>query len=106
MKAFVLCKLSPGNEQTVVSDIRSIEGVNEVFVVFGGWDLILSAEADTMDKLCSLIVGQVRAVKGVSETEPWSPPTFDPPRQPGLSHHPGLRGAGRPGLIGQGFPRG
>lgn len=69
MKAFVLCKLAPGSEQNAVSDIRSIEGVNEVFFVFGGWDLILSAEAETIDKLSNLIVAQVRAVKGVAGTE-------------------------------------
>ena len=69
MKAFVLCKLAPGQEQTVMHDIRAIEGVNEVFLVFGGWDIILSAEAETMDKLSNLIVSKVRAVPGVSETE-------------------------------------
>jgi DNA-binding Lrp family transcriptional regulator len=69
MKAFVLCKLAPGKEQKAVQRIRSIEGVTEVFMTFGGWDVILAAEADTMDKLSGLIVAAIRAVDGVSGTE-------------------------------------
>lgn len=69
MKAFVLCKLVAGKEQKTVQDIRAIEGVEDVFMVFGGWDAILSAEADTVDKLSGLIISQVRALPGVAGTE-------------------------------------
>lgn len=69
MRAFVLCKLAPGKEQKAVQKIRGIPGVTEVFMTFGGWDVILSAEADTVDKLSGLIVSQVRGVDGVSGTE-------------------------------------
>jgi DNA-binding Lrp family transcriptional regulator len=69
MRAFVLCKLAPGKEQKAVQKIRSIEGVTEVFMTFGGWDVILSAESDTVDKLSGLIVSQIRGVDGVSGTE-------------------------------------
>lgn len=69
MKAFVLCKLAPGKEQNAVQRIRAIEGVTDVFMTFGGWDVILAAEADTVDKLSGLIVAQVRGVDGVAGTE-------------------------------------
>lgn len=69
MKTFVLCKLTPGKEQKAVAAIRAMEGVTEVYVVFGGWDLILTAEADTVDKLSALIASRVRAVDGVAATE-------------------------------------
>ena len=69
MKTFVLCKLTPGKEQTAVRTIRAIEGVTEVYMVFGGWDMILAAESDTVDKLSSLIVSRIRAVDGVAATE-------------------------------------
>jgi DNA-binding Lrp family transcriptional regulator len=69
MKTFVLCKLTPGKEQTAVRAIRAIEGVTEVYMVFGGWDMILAAESDTVDKLSSLIVGRIRSVDGVAATE-------------------------------------
>lgn len=69
MKAFVLCKLAAGKEQKAVQNIRAIPGVTEVFMTFGGWDVILAAEADTIDKLCGLIVSQIRGVEGVAGTE-------------------------------------
>ena len=69
MKTFVLCKLAPGKEQKAVRTIRALGGVTEVYMVFGGWDMILAAEADTVDKLSNLIVSRVRAVDGVSATE-------------------------------------
>ncbi len=69
MKTFVLCKLAPGKEQAAVRTIRALGGVTEVYMVFGGWDLILAAEADTVDKLSNLIVSRVRAVDGVAATE-------------------------------------
>jgi DNA-binding Lrp family transcriptional regulator len=69
MKAFVLAKLRPGLEQKAIQRMRAIEGVTEVYMTFGGWDVILAAEADTIDKLSGLIVAQVRAVDGVSGTE-------------------------------------
>lgn len=69
MKAFVLCKLAPGKEQKAIQRIRAVEGVTEVFMTFGSWDVILAAEADTMDKLSGLIVASVRAVDGVAGTE-------------------------------------
>lgn len=69
MKTFVLCKLAPGKEQKAVRTIRALGGVTEVYMVFGGWDMILAAEADTVDKLSNLIVSRIRAVDGVSATE-------------------------------------
>lgn len=69
MKTFVLAKLSPGKEQKALQTIRSIEGVTEVYMVFGSWDVVLVAEADTMDKLCNLIISRVRGVDGVTGTE-------------------------------------
>ena len=69
MKTFVLCKLTPGKEQSAVGAIRAIEGVTEVYMVFGGWDLILAAEGDTIDKLSNLVVSRVRSVDGVAATE-------------------------------------
>lgn len=69
MKAFVLCKLVPGKEQKTIGAVRAIAGVTEVNLVFGGWDVILSAEADTIDKLSNLVVGRIRGVEGVAGTE-------------------------------------
>ncbi|MBI5210377.1 MAG: Lrp/AsnC ligand binding domain-containing protein [Elusimicrobia bacterium] len=69
MKAFVLCRMAPGKEAEAVKTMRSINGVTDVYLVFGGWDAILSVEADTIDKLGSLITVRIRGISGVSGTE-------------------------------------
>ncbi|MFA6030212.1 MAG: Lrp/AsnC ligand binding domain-containing protein [Elusimicrobiota bacterium] len=69
MKAFVLCRLSAGLEQKAIAQIRTIKGVNEVFLTFGSWDAILTAECDTLDKISGLIVREVRGIHGVQATE-------------------------------------
>jgi DNA-binding Lrp family transcriptional regulator len=69
MKAFVLCRLVAGLEQKAVMQMRSINGVKEVFLTFGSWDVVLTAESDTLDKLSGLIVREVRGIPGVQGTE-------------------------------------
>ena len=69
MKSFVLCKLIAGLEQKALSQIRNIKGVNDVHLTFGHWDAILTAEADTIDKLSGLIVREIRGIHGVQSTE-------------------------------------
>ena len=69
MKAFILCKLGSGLEQKALAKIRAIKGVNDVHLTFGHWDVIFSAEADTMDKLSNLVVREIRGIQGVEDTE-------------------------------------
>lgn len=69
MRAFVLCKLASGKERETLEKIRAVEGVNEVTMVFGSWDAILCADADTIDKLSTLIINEVRKIPGVEGTE-------------------------------------
>ena len=69
MIAFVLCKLNAGLEQKALGQIRQVKGVKDVYMTFGGWDAILTAEADTVDKLSNLVVREVRGIHGVQATE-------------------------------------
>lgn len=69
MKAFVLCKLNSGLEPKALAKIRAIQGIGDVHLTFGRWDVILAAEADTIDKLSNLIVREIRNVQGVEDTE-------------------------------------
>ncbi len=69
MIAFVLCKLIAGLEQKAIGQIKSIRGVKDVYLTFGGWDAILVAESDTVDKLSGLIVREIRGIHGVQTTE-------------------------------------
>ncbi len=69
MVAFVLCKLVAGLEQKALNQIRSIREVKDVYLTFGGWDAVLIAEADTMDKLSAMVIREIRGIHGVQSTE-------------------------------------
>ena len=69
IKGYLLIKLIPGLESSALSQIRATEGVQEINLVFGHWDAIATAEATTIFELAKVIVGQVRGIQGVQDTE-------------------------------------
>ena len=69
LKGYILIKLVPGLEAGALSQIRATPGVLEVNLVFGHWDAIATAEAKTLFELAKVIVGEVRGIQGVQDTE-------------------------------------
>ena len=69
VKGYILIKLVPGLEGNALSQIRAIPGVEEVNIVFGHWDAIAIAEAKSLFQLTKTILGDVRGVQGVQDTE-------------------------------------
>jgi len=69
VKGYLLIKLVPGLESSALSQIRAIPGVLDVNLVFGHWDAIAIAEAKTIFELAKIIVGEIRGVQGVQDTE-------------------------------------
>jgi hypothetical protein len=69
VKGYILIKLVPGLESEALSQIRATEGVLGVHFVFGQWDAIAIAEAKTLFELARVVVGQVRGIQGVQDTE-------------------------------------
>ena len=69
VKAFVLIRLSPGLEEAALQAVRAIPGVEEIVLVFGGWDAVVTAEAKNLNALSRLVIGQVRGIQGVQATE-------------------------------------
>jgi DNA-binding Lrp family transcriptional regulator len=69
VKAFILLRLVPGLEADALSHIRTIPGVVDLTLVFGGWDAVVHAEAKTLPALTRLVVAQIRGIQGVQATE-------------------------------------
>jgi DNA-binding Lrp family transcriptional regulator len=67
-KGYLLVKLVPGLEADALAGIRATQGVQEVDLVFGQWDAIAVAEAETLFELTKIIVGNVRGIQGVQDT--------------------------------------
>ncbi len=68
VKGYLLIKLVPGLESDALSQIRATSGVLDVNLVFGQWDAIAIAEANTLFELTKIIVGEVRGIQGVQDT--------------------------------------
>jgi len=67
-KAFVLINADLGSEEELVSELKKITNVTEVYVVYGVYDLIAKVEADTMDKVKETITWHIRRLEKVRST--------------------------------------
>lgn len=69
VKGYILIRLTPGLEADALNHIRTIPGVSDLTLLFGGWDAIVHAEAKTLPALSRLVIGQIRGIQGVQATE-------------------------------------
>jgi len=65
----VLVKLTPGEEKQALENIKKISGVKDLTATFGSWDVVVKADASSLETLASVVVGRIRAVRGVAGTE-------------------------------------
>jgi DNA-binding Lrp family transcriptional regulator len=68
VQAYVLIQTEVGKAATVVQEIRSISGVTLAEDVTGPYDVIVRAEAETMDALGKLVVARIQGVGGITRT--------------------------------------
>lgn len=65
----VLIKLTPGEEKATLAEIKRITGVKGLTGTFGPWDAIATVEGKDLETLASVVVGKIRAIRGVANTE-------------------------------------
>ena len=65
---FVLITTEPGSEISVRNALDSIDGVSGRWVVFGSHDLLVKVEADDESKITKIVIGDIRAVEGITDT--------------------------------------
>ncbi len=67
-KAFVLINTEIGSESDVVKQLRSVEGVEEAYAVYGVYDIVAKITADSMDKLKEIVTWRIRKLDKVRST--------------------------------------
>jgi DNA-binding Lrp family transcriptional regulator len=67
-KAFVLMNAELGSEDSLVGELKRLEGVKEVYQVYGVYDIVAQVEADTMEKVKETITWKLRKLNGVKST--------------------------------------
>ncbi|GAA2149293.1 Lrp/AsnC ligand binding domain-containing protein [Kitasatospora kazusensis] len=68
IQAYILIQTEVGKATAVARSIANIEGVLLAEDVTGPYDVIVRAEADTVDDLGRLVVAQVQQVEGITRT--------------------------------------
>jgi DNA-binding Lrp family transcriptional regulator len=67
-RAYVLFSVSSGAEDQVHKDLQGIEGVQEVYVSYGVYDVIVKIQGDSMEKLKEIVSHRLRKVDNVRST--------------------------------------
>jgi DNA-binding Lrp family transcriptional regulator len=66
--AYVLFTVSPGFEDEVLDAAKKTGDVEEAFVSYGAYDLIVKARAQSMAELKELVIYKLRTIANVKST--------------------------------------
>jgi DNA-binding Lrp family transcriptional regulator len=66
--AYILIQTEVGKAAAVAVEVRKIDGVAEAEDVTGPYDVIVRAEAKTVDDLGKLVVAKIQGVEGITRT--------------------------------------
>jgi len=68
VQAYVLIQTDVGKAAEVASAIAQVPGVTQAEDVTGPYDVIVRAEAKTVDELGTMVVAKIQNVEGITRT--------------------------------------
>jgi DNA-binding Lrp family transcriptional regulator len=68
VQAYILIQTEVGKASTVADLISRVTGVVQAEDVTGPYDVIVRAQADTVDELGRLVVARIQQVEGITRT--------------------------------------
>jgi DNA-binding Lrp family transcriptional regulator len=68
VNAYILIQTEVGKAAAVAAEVRAVVGVTEAEDVTGPYDVIVRAEAETVDDLGKLVVARIQSVEGITRT--------------------------------------
>ena len=68
VQAYILIQTEVGKAAQVAQEVHAIAGVTAADDVTGPYDVIVKAEARTVDDLGKLVVAKIQAVEGITRT--------------------------------------
>ena len=68
VSAYILIQTEVGKAAAVAEQIKGLSGVASAEDVTGPYDVIVRAEAETVDELGKLVVANVQSVSGITRT--------------------------------------
>jgi len=67
-KAYVLINCELGSEESVITQLKSIEGVTEVHGTFGAYDILVKIESERVETLREVITWKIRKIEHIRST--------------------------------------
>jgi DNA-binding Lrp family transcriptional regulator len=67
-RAYVLFNVESGSEDSVLKQVKSLGSVEESYISYGVYDLVIRIKADTMEELKNLVTYKIRTIKQVRST--------------------------------------
>lgn len=67
-KAFILVNSDTGSERELRAELGRIDGVVNVYFVYGTYDFVVEVEAESEQKLKQIIFSRIRTLKHVRST--------------------------------------
>ena len=68
VQAYILIQTEVGKASDVVAKIRTLPGIIDADDVTGPYDVIVKAEASSVDDLGKMVVSQIQLVEGITRT--------------------------------------
>jgi DNA-binding Lrp family transcriptional regulator len=68
VQAYVLIQTEVGKAAQVASEVGAISGVTSAEDVTGPYDVIVRAEAESVDELGKMVVSRIQSVEGITRT--------------------------------------
>lgn len=65
--AYVMINTVPDKVETVLNDVKEIDGVKEAYIIYGLYDIIAGVEAKKNDDLWDIII-KIRKLKNILST--------------------------------------
>ncbi|MFF4175103.1 Lrp/AsnC family transcriptional regulator [Streptomyces sp. NPDC001750] len=68
VQAYILIQTEVGKASTVAETISGVPGVIQAEDVTGPYDVVVRAQADTVDELGRMVVAKIQQVEGITRT--------------------------------------
>jgi DNA-binding Lrp family transcriptional regulator len=66
--AFVMAKIESAKARDILTNVREFEEVDEAYLIYGAYDLLIKGMFKTPEALSSFVVDELRKIDGVRDT--------------------------------------
>ncbi len=67
-KAIVLITADPGKDREVAGQVKNIQGVENVYLAAGRYDVVAEVQTPDDDSMLSLTYDKIRVIEGIRDT--------------------------------------